>query len=83
MNLVSADTIGPQHPKYTKPRPDHRPAIRHLSPEMIDRCIIDAARSTSILGIHGSACAELVEYEATCYAEIIRPDGSIINPGEN
>jgi hypothetical protein len=49
---------------------DRRPGVRHLSQEKIDRCIVDAARSTSSAGLFGSSAAAMIAFSEACY-----PDG--------
>lgn len=51
-------------------RADTRPAVACLSQEKIDRCIVDAAKSTSVLGMSGSsALAEMIEYSEAMYGD--------------
>lgn len=57
----------------TPARQDIRPGVKHLSQEKLDRCIIDAALSSSAEGGLGSSCAAMIEYSETCYPE--GPDG--------
>jgi hypothetical protein len=80
---LDAGRLGLLDTYYTRNSMDTRAPVRHLSEERQWHCVTDAARSTSILGIHGSACAALVDMSAAVYGAVEHDDGTFTETVNN